>query len=237
MKVTKTGKWSEGCSALGMTCKVPQNCDFHMTSNISHHCKSSDIKSPNLHRTAQHSAASQPFLFSPRHWRMEMMEQSLDKPSRSRCFLVWKLLALPIAPQEGLRQETSNASFTVDFQTFMWRILVSVPCWSAVPIQPWTSPLSLPERFSSPWGCTYGKPRTSSPSTRRREFHGKKRGLDSTSLPCRFNQQMRDRSTVDHLPSRAVSVLSRKSMWINSILSILPMQYPESSKLPESNFP
>ena len=85
-------------------------------------------KSPNLYRTAQHSAASQPFLFSPRHWRMEMMEQSLDKPSRSRCFLVWKLLALPIAPQEGLRQETSNASFTVDFQTFIWRILVSVPC-------------------------------------------------------------------------------------------------------------
>lgn len=85
-------------------------------------------KSPNLHRTAQHSAASQPFLFSPRHWRMEMMEQSLDKPSRSRCFLVWKLLALPIAPQERLRQETSNASFAVDFQTFIWRILVSVPC-------------------------------------------------------------------------------------------------------------
>lgn len=78
--------------------RLPRDFQHITTLQIKRH------KSPDLHRTAQHSAASQPFLFSPRHWRMEMMEmmemmeQSLDKPSRSRCFLVWKLLALPIAP-------------------------------------------------------------------------------------------------------------------------------------------
>ncbi len=139
MKVTKTGKWSEGCSALGMTCKVPQNCDFN-TAN----------PATEISQFTSNSAASQPFSFFPhlRHWRME---QSLDKPSRSRCFLVWKLLALPIAPwswiksdwsdwtnprwsQKGLKQETSNTSFTdfcVSFHGFgeSWCLcLVEVLC-------------------------------------------------------------------------------------------------------------